>query len=157
MPRLTGARLVLKGREDRPYGGAKLSYGARPSLVSYEVHYKTTPQVRPRQIDSALALALLPAITMDVSQFYADSPPTVVPLSIKQHFEALTEKQKLYAHYISRSVSLPYSHCKSRYNLISSSLGYLRTVACSLRWCLPCGLRRRNFILSMLLEVVVFT
>ena len=39
---------------------------------------------------------------MDVSQFYADSPPTVVPLVIKSHFEALTEKQKLYAHYISR-------------------------------------------------------
>lgn len=51
---------------------------------------------------------------MDVSQFYADSPPTVVPLVIKPHFEALTEKQKLYAHYISRSASLPFRYCKPR-------------------------------------------
>ncbi|KAL2042865.1 hypothetical protein N7G274_004625 [Stereocaulon virgatum] len=40
---------------------------------------------------------------MDVSRYYADSPPTVVPLAIKPHFEALTNEQKLYAHYISRA------------------------------------------------------
>jgi len=41
---------------------------------------------------------------MDVSQYLADSPPSVVPLAIKPHFEALTDEEKLYAHHISRSV-----------------------------------------------------
>ena len=37
------------------------------------------------------------------SAFLADHPPTVVPLSIKSHFEALTSKQKKYAHHLSRA------------------------------------------------------
>ncbi len=41
---------------------------------------------------------------MDVSQYLADSPPSVVPLAIKPHFQALTDEEKLYAHHISRSV-----------------------------------------------------
>ncbi|KAI4237273.1 MAG: hypothetical protein LQ349_001990 [Xanthoria aureola] len=41
-----------------------------------------------------------------VSQYYADGPPTVVPLPIKSHFEALTDQQKLYAHNISRAAFL---------------------------------------------------
>ena len=36
-------------------------------------------------------------------QYLADDPPTIVPLAIKPHFEALDDKQKLYAHYISRA------------------------------------------------------
>ncbi|KAM0799747.1 peptidase family M49-domain-containing protein [Usnea florida] len=40
---------------------------------------------------------------MDMSQYLADSPPTVVPLIIKPHFEALTDEQKLYAHHISKA------------------------------------------------------
>ena len=39
---------------------------------------------------------------MDLSQFLADSPPTVVPTAIRPHFEALTKEQKLYAHYLSQ-------------------------------------------------------
>ncbi|KAF2197104.1 dipeptidyl-peptidase III [Delitschia confertaspora ATCC 74209] len=38
-----------------------------------------------------------------LKQYLADSPPTVVPLAIKPHFEALGEKEKLYAHHISRA------------------------------------------------------
>ena len=36
-----------------------------------------------------------------LKHYLADSPPTVVPLSIKPHFEALSNKEKLYAHHIS--------------------------------------------------------
>jgi dipeptidyl-peptidase-3 len=36
-----------------------------------------------------------------LKQYLADSPPTVVPLTIKPHFEALSDKEKLYAHHLS--------------------------------------------------------
>lgn len=36
-----------------------------------------------------------------LKQYLADSPPTIVPLAIKPHFEALSDKEKLYAHHIS--------------------------------------------------------
>ncbi|KAG5297643.1 dipeptidyl peptidase III [Histoplasma ohiense] len=36
-------------------------------------------------------------------QYLADSPPTVVRLEIKPHFEALDDQQKRYAHFISRA------------------------------------------------------
>jgi dipeptidyl-peptidase-3 len=36
-----------------------------------------------------------------LKQYLADDPPTVVPLAIKPHFEALNDEEKLYAHYIS--------------------------------------------------------
>lgn len=42
----------------------------------------------------------------EIENFLADSPPSVVKLEIKKHFEALSDKQKRYAHYISRFVEL---------------------------------------------------
>jgi len=36
-------------------------------------------------------------------QYLADDPPTVVPLPIKPHFEALNDKEQRYAHFISRA------------------------------------------------------
>lgn len=38
-----------------------------------------------------------------LKQYLADDPPTIVPLAIKPHFEALNDKEKKYAHYISRA------------------------------------------------------
>ena len=38
-----------------------------------------------------------------LKQYLADDPPTVVPLAIKPHFEALNNKEQKYAHYISRA------------------------------------------------------
>lgn len=36
-----------------------------------------------------------------LKQYLADDPPTVVNLAIKPHFEALSDKEKLYAHHLS--------------------------------------------------------
>jgi hypothetical protein len=36
-----------------------------------------------------------------LKQYLADSPPAVVPLAIKPHFDALSDKEKLYAHHLS--------------------------------------------------------
>ena len=35
----------------------------------------------------------------------ADAPPSVVRMEIKPHFEALTDQERRYAHYISRWAS----------------------------------------------------
>ena len=40
----------------------------------------------------------------ELKNFLADSPPSAVNLEIKKHFEALDDKQKRYAHFISRYV-----------------------------------------------------
>lgn len=40
--------------------------------------------------------------TEDLKHYLADSPPSVVRLEIEKHFEALSDKQKRYAHYISK-------------------------------------------------------
>lgn len=45
-------------------------------------------------------------LTMDAAtrqQYLADDPPTIVPLLIKPHFEALTPKEQQYAHWISKA------------------------------------------------------
>ena len=42
----------------------------------------------------------------ELANYLADSPPSAVRLEIKKHFDALNDKQKLYAHYISRQVQL---------------------------------------------------
>jgi len=38
----------------------------------------------------------------ELAQYLADAPPAVVRLEIEKHFVALTDKQKRYAHFISR-------------------------------------------------------
>ena len=45
------------------------------------------------------------AIVMNSNElvhYLADKPPSVVRLEIEKHFEALNDKQKRYAHYISK-------------------------------------------------------
>ncbi|GAB1311278.1 Dipeptidyl peptidase 3 [Madurella fahalii] len=39
----------------------------------------------------------------ELSQYLADAPPSVVRLEIEKHFTALTDRQKRYAHFISRA------------------------------------------------------
>jgi dipeptidyl-peptidase-3 len=38
----------------------------------------------------------------ELSQYLADAPPSVVRLEIEKHFSALSDKQKRYAHFISK-------------------------------------------------------
>ncbi|KAK7528961.1 peptidase family M49-domain-containing protein [Phyllosticta citriasiana] len=62
------------------------------------------PLLEPRRNSSTATISNYssPAMDQDVVKHYlADSPPTVVPLAIKPHFEALNDNQKLYAHYLS--------------------------------------------------------
>ncbi len=40
----------------------------------------------------------------ELSQYLADAPPSVVRLEIKKHFDVLSDSQKRYAHFISKSV-----------------------------------------------------
>lgn len=47
-----------------------------------------------------------------LKQYLADDPPTIVPLAIRPHFEALNEREQKYAHWISRA-----SHAGTRINL----------------------------------------
>lgn len=42
----------------------------------------------------------------NIGQYLADAPPTIVPLVVKPHFEALTQEQKSYAHHVSRAAFL---------------------------------------------------
>lgn len=41
----------------------------------------------------------------ELTHYLADQPPSVVRLEIEKHFEALTDKQKRYAHFISKYVT----------------------------------------------------
>jgi hypothetical protein len=56
-----------------------------------------------------------------LKQYLADSPPTVVRLEIEPHFNALTDQQKLYAHHLSRLVSLYYSFRRIAFGYFLSS------------------------------------
>jgi dipeptidyl-peptidase III len=38
----------------------------------------------------------------ELANYLADAPPSVVRLEIEKHFVALTDKQKRYAHFISK-------------------------------------------------------
>jgi len=40
--------------------------------------------------------------TQELKHYLADAPPSVVRLEIEKHFEALSDKQKRYAHFISK-------------------------------------------------------
>ena len=42
--------------------------------------------------------------SQELVHYLADKPPSVVRLEIEKHFEALTDKQKRYAHFISKYV-----------------------------------------------------
>jgi dipeptidyl-peptidase-3 len=41
--------------------------------------------------------------TMDTTQYLADNPPSIVPLAIKPHFQALTHTERLYSHHLSQA------------------------------------------------------
>ncbi|KAL2757529.1 hypothetical protein ACRALDRAFT_1028798 [Sodiomyces alcalophilus JCM 7366] len=41
--------------------------------------------------------------SQELAQYLTDAPPSVVRLEIEKHFEALTDKQKRYAHFISKA------------------------------------------------------
>ena len=60
---------------------------------------RSSLSIYPARKLATMAANLDPA---SLKQHLADSPPSVVRLEIEKHFEALTDKQKRYAHYISK-------------------------------------------------------
>ena len=66
-----------------------------------------------------------------LKQYYADSPPTVVKLTVEPHFSALTEQQKLYAHHISRLVPLDSNVVYFRTSLLGACCFKLYPCVCS--------------------------
>lgn len=62
------------------------------------------PRRQQRAVHTTTPASTAAAMDPEVLKHYlADSPPTVVPLAIKPHFEALNDQQKLYSHYLSMS------------------------------------------------------
>ncbi|KAL8839413.1 MAG: hypothetical protein Q9170_001752 [Blastenia crenularia] len=55
---------------------------------------------------SSLTSAIHDGGLPSIRQYLADAPPTIVPLLVRPHFEALTQEQKLYAHHVSRAAFL---------------------------------------------------
>jgi hypothetical protein len=81
--------------------GADFSSVYEPSRISLPFRLSQIQQhlFKPRPLSSQ------PIHAMDAKAkklYLADSPPTVVRLEIKPHFEALSDQQKRYAHHISR-------------------------------------------------------
>ncbi|KAK2760967.1 hypothetical protein FQN54_002209 [Arachnomyces sp. PD_36] len=83
-------------------------------LAKIQQHLLFPPQQAPRFISTTKIPERPPTTPLEDmameakmrQQYLADSPPTVVRLEIKPHFEALSEKQRRYAHFISRSAFL---------------------------------------------------
>lgn len=66
---------------------------------------RTLPRLPLPSLAKALRHQRFSTTTMDNSElthYLADKPPSVVRLEIEKHFEALTDKQKRYAHFISK-------------------------------------------------------
>lgn len=60
---------------------------------------------RPHQLKDPIwnhHLAFSAMNSQELANYLADSPPSVVRLEIEKHFESLTDKQKRYAHFISK-------------------------------------------------------
>lgn len=76
----------------------KASFSASP-VISSTLPANATP------VPFALDISGRRHLTMDAQElksYLADAPPSVVRLEIAKHFDALTDKQKRYAHYISK-------------------------------------------------------
>ena len=92
-------------------GSAPCRRDLHPALLSLLVRLGPgTTQVDQLQASATCRLLSTPSIQISMAasidsetleQYLADSPPTIVPLAIKPHFDALTDKEKLYAHHIS--------------------------------------------------------
>lgn len=75
-------------------------------MISRTLHRALTTSTSSlrQRLFSTTAIMYEASIDQDtLKQYLADDPPTIVPLSIKPHFEALNNKEKKYAHYISRA------------------------------------------------------
>ncbi|KAL8243787.1 hypothetical protein R6Q59_010045 [Mikania micrantha] len=73
------------------------------SIVSRILYQLRSFQNHLQPIQSTNLTISKPFLNMDLTHYLADSPPTIVKLEIKPHFEALNKKEKQYAHHLSRA------------------------------------------------------
>lgn len=72
-------------------------------VASYYILHCTSIILIPRHIPKhPVTVAMSTTIEAEtLKQHLADNPPAIVPLAIKPHFEALSDKEKLYSHHLS--------------------------------------------------------
>jgi hypothetical protein len=65
-----------------------------------------------------------------LKNYLTDDPPTVVNLAIKPHFEALSDQEKLYSHWLSVYVRLQliYSELDAREQVVQRRYTLLETI-----------------------------
>ena len=61
-----------------------------------------SPGVNKPSSNRSFATAVSNMNAQELSQYLTDAPPSVVRLEIEKHFEPLSDKQKRYAHFISK-------------------------------------------------------
>ncbi|KAL3427821.1 peptidase family M49 [Phlyctema vagabunda] len=104
------------GRYMRPRVSAshevnRWSFLNSPPTYTTASHVRSQPEILTKRPSITLhnlqrapnTIRFLTMNSQELKNFLADSPPSTVNLEIKKHFEALTDQQKRYAHYISRA------------------------------------------------------
>jgi hypothetical protein len=81
-------------------GGQQGVHNLLPSQTSFLRRGMTTSPTALNRLSSIQRHLTMNAA--ELKNFLADSPPSTVNLVIKKHFDALTDQQARYAHFISR-------------------------------------------------------
>jgi hypothetical protein len=77
-----------------------LSHRITPPSAS--VYHLSTRLPCPKLVPSTKTHGFATMETQELKHYLADAPPSVVRLEIEKHFEALSDQQKRYAHFISK-------------------------------------------------------
>lgn len=91
-----------QSRPGRISSTSTTNLSCRSSRSSSSFSLSSPPLFTPRHLSRHRQLSTMAtAFNTPTSYFLADQPPTVVKLAIKPHFDALSTKEKTYAHHLS--------------------------------------------------------